>query len=147
MPRSYRIWKTYNQIYQNATTPGFYPSTFLQLVNGSKNSILNWVLKLNLFKSLQVFFLHVCQQKPKRFFIILHHWFKHQVLTEQTDLTNQFIIQWKYLCSCVQKIKNKHDSGGNVVFLFLRVTHSLVERLTVFLGNRGKTLRTKKWNS
>ena len=28
---------------------GIFPSTFLQLVNGSKNSILNWVLKLNHF--------------------------------------------------------------------------------------------------
>ena len=35
---------------------GFYPSTFLQSVNGSKNSILNSALKLSLFKSLQVFF-------------------------------------------------------------------------------------------
>ena len=26
--------------------PAFYPSTFLKPVNGSKNSILNWVLKL-----------------------------------------------------------------------------------------------------
>ena len=29
--------------------PGIFPSTFLQPVNGSKNSILNWVMKLNLF--------------------------------------------------------------------------------------------------
>ena len=28
---------------------GIFLSTFLQLVNGSKNSILNWVVKLNLF--------------------------------------------------------------------------------------------------
>ena len=39
---------------------GFYPSTFLQSVNGSKNSILNSALKLSLFKSLQVFFFFVC---------------------------------------------------------------------------------------
>ena len=30
---------------------GIFSSTFLQPVNGSKNSILNWVLKLNLFIS------------------------------------------------------------------------------------------------
>ena len=28
---------------------GIFRSTFLQQVNGSKNSILNWVMKLNLF--------------------------------------------------------------------------------------------------
>ena len=33
-----------------------YPSTFLQPVNGKKNSILNWALNLNLFKSLKIFF-------------------------------------------------------------------------------------------
>ena len=29
---------------------GFFPSTFLQPINGRKNSILNWVIKLNLIK-------------------------------------------------------------------------------------------------
>ena len=29
---------------------GFFPSTFQQSVNGSKNSILNWVIKLNLIE-------------------------------------------------------------------------------------------------
>ena len=41
-----RFWL---RVFKNAS---FYPSTFLQPVNGSKNWILNWVLKLNLFKSL-----------------------------------------------------------------------------------------------
>ena len=59
-----------NEIHDNS---GFYTSTFLQLVNGSKNSILYWVFKLNLFKSLKVyfvivvfffFFLYVCLEKP-----------------------------------------------------------------------------------
>ena len=36
--------------------PGIFPSTFLQLVNGSKNLILNWVMKLSLF----VFFVFFC---------------------------------------------------------------------------------------
>ena len=44
--------------------PGFYLSTFLQLVSGSRNSILYQVFKLNLFKSLQVFLLYVCLEKP-----------------------------------------------------------------------------------
>ena len=30
--------------------PGIFPSTFLQTVNNSKNSILNWVIKLNLMQ-------------------------------------------------------------------------------------------------
>ena len=35
---------------------GILPSTFLQSVNGSKNSILNWVMKLNLFMFFLLFF-------------------------------------------------------------------------------------------
>ena len=42
-------------------------------------------------------------------------------LQKQTDLTTRYDIQM---------IKNKHDSGANVVSLFPCVTHSLVERLT-----------------
>ena len=53
-------------------SPGFYPSTFLQPLNGSKNSILNWVLKPNLFKH---FFLCLSKKTLDRFFIILHHCF------------------------------------------------------------------------
>ena len=52
-------------------SPGFYPSTFLQPLNGSKNSILNWVLKTNLFKC---FFLCLSKKTLDRF-IILHHCF------------------------------------------------------------------------
>ena len=47
---------------------GFYPSTFLQPVNGIKSSILYQVFKLNLFKSLQAFLLYVCLEKPQRGF-------------------------------------------------------------------------------
>ena len=37
---------------ENSTHRHFiFPNTFLQPVNGSKNSILNWVIKLNLFMS------------------------------------------------------------------------------------------------
>ena len=100
---------------------GFYPSTFLQLVKGSKNSILNWVLKLIFFKYLQLFFLCLSRKTLDRFFILLHHCFyscKPQIRTQQTSLTIQFAIPQKNLCSCVQKIKNKHG-GADVAFFFL----------------------------
>ena len=48
----------------------------------------------------------------------------------------------KKLCSCVQKIKNKHDGDVDVAFFAsVCVTHSLVERLsalTALLGNKDK---------
>ena len=100
---------------------GFYPSTFLQLVKGSKNSILNWVLKLIFFNYLQLFFLCLSRKTLDRFFILLHHCFyscKPQIRTQQTSLTIQFAIPQKNLCSCVQKIKNKHG-GADVAFFFL----------------------------
>ena len=37
--------------------PGIFPSTFPQPVNGSKNSILNWVMKLNLYMFFSSLFL------------------------------------------------------------------------------------------
>ena len=51
---------------------GFYPSTFLQPVNSTKNSILNWVLTLNLFK---YFFVCLSRKTLDRYSILLHHWF------------------------------------------------------------------------
>ena len=116
---------------------GFYPTTFLQPVDGSKNSILNWVLKLNFFKSLQVFFVCLSGKTLDRFFIILHHCFyfcKPQIRTKQTGLTIKFAIPQKNLCSCVQKIKNKHDGGADVAFFVsVCITHSLVERLSALI--------------
>ena len=50
---------------------GIFPSTFLQLVNGSKNSILNWVMKLNLF----VFFLVCFFKHPWKIFYFIHLFF------------------------------------------------------------------------
>ena len=44
---------------------GIFPSTFVQLINRSKNSILNWVLKLNLFMFFEFFFLF---WKPLKYF-------------------------------------------------------------------------------
>ena len=73
---------------------GFYPTTFLQPVNGSKNSILNWVLKLNLFKFFQVFF-YLSRKTIDRFFILLQYCFysyKHRILKKQKGLTNRFVI-------------------------------------------------------
>ena len=126
---------------------GFYPSTFLQLANGSKNSFLNWVLKLYFLISLQVLFLYVYVEKPQTdFFILLHHCFyscKPQIYTKQTGLTIRFVIPRKILCSCIQKIKNKHDGGEDVAFFVSAcITHSLVERLavlTALLGNKDKS--------
>ena len=48
---------------------GIFPSTFLQPVNGSKNSILNWVMKLNLF---MFFFLFVFFKHPWKIFYFIH---------------------------------------------------------------------------
>ena len=87
---------------------GFYPSTFLQPVNGSKISILNWVLKLNL-PVYSSFFVCLSRKTLDRFF---------QILTKQTGLTKQFLIPRKHFCSCVQKIKNKYDVGVDNVFFF-----------------------------
>ena len=61
-------------IYIYIDIAGFYPSTFLQPVNSSKNSILNQVLKLNLFKRLS-FFLSLCRKTLDRFSTLLHHCF------------------------------------------------------------------------
>ena len=127
-------------------TAGFYLSTFLQPVNGCKNSIFNWVLKLNFFKSLQVFFACLSRNNLNRFFILLHQCFyscKPQIRTKQTGLTIPFAIPQKNLCSCVQKIKNKHNGGADVAFFVSAcINHSLVERLsalTGLLGNKDKS--------
>ena len=81
-----------------------------------------------------------------RFFIPLHHCFyscKPQIRIEQTGLAIRFVIPRKNLCSCVQKIKNKHDGGAYVAFLVSAcITHSLVERLaalTALFGNKDKS--------
>ena len=58
--------------------PGIFPSTFPQPVNGSKNSILNWVMKLNLY----VFFFFFVFEAPLKEFLtyfplLLTLWFKY----------------------------------------------------------------------
>ena len=60
------------------------------------------------------------------------------MLANKTGLTIRFVIPRKSFCSCIQKIKNKHDGDADVVFLFLWVTHSLMERLTVLVGNKDR---------
>ena len=54
---------------------GLYPSTFLHLVNGSKNSILHWVFQLNLLKNLQVFSLCLSRKTLDIFFILFTPFF------------------------------------------------------------------------
>ena len=59
-----------------------FPSTFLQPVNGKKNSILNWVMKLNLFMCLQLnpfFFVFETSLKDFPFCspILLTLWFRY----------------------------------------------------------------------
>ena len=126
---------------------GFYPTTFPQSVNSSKKSILNWVLKLNLSKFFQVFFVYLPRKTLDRFFILLKHCFysyKHQILTKQTGLTIQFVIPWKNLCSCIQKMKNKHG-GADVAFIIsVCITHSPLERLTLLLSSKDKSPRNEE---
>ena len=64
--------------------------------------------------------------------------------TKQRGLTIWFTIPQKNLCSCVQKIQNKHNGGAGVAFFVsASITHSLtVERLSAFtalLGNKDKS--------
>ena len=55
----------------------------------------------------------------------------------------KYSISQKNLCSCIQKIKNKHDGGADVAFFVSACfTDSLVERLaalTVLLINKDKS--------
>ena len=66
-----------------------------------------------------------------------------RISQKQTGLTIQFAIPQKNFCSCIQKIKKKHDGGANVAyFVSLCITHSLVERLSVLtalLDNKDKS--------
>ena len=76
---------------------GIFPSTFLQPVNGSKNSILNWVImKLNLFM-LFLFFLF-CFETPLKDFpfyslILLTLCFRYL----QTSINESFIYLSSHL--------------------------------------------------
>ena len=54
---------------------GFYPSIFLQLVNGSKNSILDEFWKSISLSLLKYFFECLSRKTLERFFILLHHFF------------------------------------------------------------------------
>ena len=85
---------------------GFHPSTFLQPVNSSKNSTLNWVLKLNLFKSVQVFFVCLSRKTIDRFFTLLHHYDQEQFLLPHKGPSNLIldcVAIWQFL------IMNLHE--------------------------------------
>ena len=93
--------------------------------------------------SLFTYFLCLCLEKPcidfLFFYTIVFTLISFKYL-QKTDLNNRFVISRENLCSSVQKIKNKHDGGTYVVvsFLFPRVTHSLVERVTLLHSNKDK---------
>ena len=125
---------------------GFYPSTFLQPVNGCKTQ--SWIELWNSISSslFKYFFVCLSRKTLDRFFILLNHCFyscKPQICTKQTGVTIRFAIPQKNLCSCVQKMKNKQDGGADVAFFVPAcVNHSLVERLsalTALLGNKDKS--------
>ena len=117
-----------------------YPSTFLQLVNSSKNSILNWLLKLNLFN----YFFCMFRKTLDRYFILLYHCcYPHK--RKQTGLTYRFIILEKNLCSCIQKIKKKHGSADFFFLISVYDTHSLVERLNQVKSSVTCYQRQKPW--
>ena len=58
---------------------GIFPSTSLQPVNGSKNSILNWVMKLSLFIEVFSFFVFKTTLKDFPFYssILFTLWFRY----------------------------------------------------------------------
>ena len=64
-------------LYQSHISSGIFPSTFLQPLNGSK-SILNWVMKLNLFLC---FFIFLFLKHPWKIFLSIHLfltlWFRY----------------------------------------------------------------------
>ena len=130
----------------------FYPSTFLKSVNRSKNSILSFETQFLHF-SASVFSVCLYGKTLDRFFILLHQYFyscKPQIRTKQTGLTISFVTARKNLCSCIQKIKNKHDGGADVAFFVSACfTDSLVERLAALCYSliKTKALGTKKRNS
>ena len=63
----YIFFENYNHL-----TGGIFPSPFLQPVNGSKNSIFNWAMKLNLFMVCFFFFFF---EKPLKDFHSIHLFF------------------------------------------------------------------------
>ena len=124
---------------------------FIQALFYSQYTVVktqSWIEFWNSFYSFlwKYFFCMFVWKNLDRFFILLHHCFyscKPQVHTKQTGLTIWFIIPQKNCCSCIQKIKNKHDGGADVAFFVsVCITHSLVERLaalTALFSNKGKS--------
>ena len=117
------VWPLYNWKYTDLSMshdqkltllPGFYPSTFLQPVNGCKNSISS-----SLFK---YFFVCLSRKTLDRLFILLHHCFysgKPQICTKQTGLNIQF--HKKISAAAFKKSKTNMMVVQMLLFLFLCV--------------------------
>ena len=96
----------------------FNPSTFLQPVNSSKNSTLNWVLKLNLFKSVQVFFVCLSRKTIDRFFTLLHHYDQEQFLLPRNGPSNLIldcVAIWQFLIMNLPEYHTMHDCNQIVL--------------------------------
>ena len=63
-----RVYCNKPRVDRNHTESSIFPSTFLKPVNGSKTSILNWVMKLNPFMCFSFFFL----KNPWKIFHSIH---------------------------------------------------------------------------
>ena len=74
---------------------GIFPNTFLQLVNDSKNSILNWVIKLNLFMCFCSFFVFETPLKDFPFYssILLTLWSKYYRKESYMYLSSQLFFK------------------------------------------------------
>ena len=122
----------------------FYPSTFLQPVNGCKNSILNWVLNLNFFKSLQVFFYMFFYKNPRQIYSFTPLFLLLQVSNMyKTNRLNYLICNSTNKSLQLRSKNQKQAWWCRCCFFFVSayVTHSLVERLSVLtalLGNKDK---------
>ena len=90
------------------------PSTFLQPVNGSKSSILNWVMKLSLF----MFCFCFCFEKPLKIFLsysaifLLFLWFTYlqkRIKESCMYLSSQLLFETLHRI-IKSKIKNQKES-------------------------------------
>ena len=109
-------------------------SSFVTIVtivfNNCKNSILKWVLKLNFFKTLQVFFLYVCLEKPYTDFLFCYTIVFTLVSLKYVQKKQAKLFDSQFHKKSLQlhsKIKNKHDGGADVdFFVSASITHRLV---------------------
>ena len=123
---------------------GFYPSTFLQPVNGCKTQ--SWIELWNSISSslFKYFFVCLSRKTLDRFFVHLHHFF---LLLQASNMYRTNRLNYSIRNSTKKTLqllsKNKQDGGADVAFFVSAcVTHSLVERLsalTALLGNQDKS--------